>query len=467
MGFFDQHMKHAEHVQPQQQAPTANQQPQINPPIQPQLQQRAVTPFPISNEMISCADQIKGQGKYAKRFKTIAYHEEQFRPYPKDTRYYVGTLGTIYDSVNNVKLFPVRVHRGFNPLIFNYYLSYYLNGTRSTGHRMVAETFLPKPKDPNANIVNHKNGIKSDNRVDNLEWVTHKQNVEHAFRTGLIKPLKGEDSSQAKFSNKEIEEICKMLEDDEMNNSEIALKFGFTSDMCSTTNKKYRNFLALCNDIRNKRSWRSISDNYNIRKRKNLYREESELERICQLICDGRLTNAEIVAKIKEEFNHNISEASVRMLKYCNPKYRPSYWRVVKKYKDQFPIRPSRNFNDEDIHKICKMLEEGANKSEIAQAVGMENDTKFRAILSHLRNGQIYSKITSKYNLKPEYRKRLTKDEAWKILEYRLVNRLSIADIAKLMEVDNSQSFRVAVFQILRGRTFSEVREEFRKKYNL
>ena len=56
-------------------------------------------------------------------------------------------------------------------------------------HRLVAIAFIPNPH--NHPWVNHKNGIKSDNRVDNLEWGTIRYNHLHAYQTGLHVSIKG------------------------------------------------------------------------------------------------------------------------------------------------------------------------------------------------------------------------------------------------------------------------------------
>mgnify|MGYP004457772299 CR=1 FL=1 len=53
-------------------------------------------------------------------------------------------------------------------------------------HRLVAQTFLENLE--NKHTVNHKDGNKQNNAIDNLEWATEKENTQHAYKTGLIKP---------------------------------------------------------------------------------------------------------------------------------------------------------------------------------------------------------------------------------------------------------------------------------------
>lgn len=72
-------------------------------------------------------------------------------------------------------------------------------------HSLLAKHFIPNPE--NKPEVNHKNGNKGDNRLENLEWVTHKENLNHAFDTNLS--AHGERSYKAKLTNEDVLQIMK------------------------------------------------------------------------------------------------------------------------------------------------------------------------------------------------------------------------------------------------------------------
>lgn len=89
------------------------------------------------------------------------------------------------------------------------YIQYTLtqNGIGHThrANRLVAEAFIPNPE--NKPTVNHIDGDKTNNNVDNLEWATKKEQMEHAYRLGLKKPVSGVHHGSSALTEEQVKEI--------------------------------------------------------------------------------------------------------------------------------------------------------------------------------------------------------------------------------------------------------------------
>lgn len=116
--------------------------------------------------------------------------------------YYVSNFGRVYNCVT--KRFIGNKASGK----YGYAKVKLRNGSRIRlvdVHRLVAELFVPNPE--NKVAVNHMNGIKSDNRAENLEWVSYSENCTHAYAVGLRTPNRGETNGNAKLTKQQVEYI--------------------------------------------------------------------------------------------------------------------------------------------------------------------------------------------------------------------------------------------------------------------
>lgn len=102
-------------------------------------------------------------------------------------------------------------------------------------HRLVAQAFIPNPESKPQ--INHINGIKTDNRADNLEWCTQSENMKHAYENGLqIANTEKANEAKRKLNDAQVAEIKRLLESGQSTRS-IAKMFGVGKTLISNINR--------------------------------------------------------------------------------------------------------------------------------------------------------------------------------------------------------------------------------------
>jgi len=115
------------------------------------------------------------------------------------------------------------------------------NPKKQFTHRLIATAFIENPN--NLPCINHKNGIKKDNRIENLEWCSYGYNNSHAIETKLRLMPKGESHFKAKLTESEVIEIYNDVHSGASLN-QTAKKYGVSKGAISM--------------IKQKRSWRYL-----------------------------------------------------------------------------------------------------------------------------------------------------------------------------------------------------------------
>lgn len=206
----------------------------------------------------------------------------------EETKYSISNIGLVRNDKND-KILKTNFSHGYERV------GLMIDGTQRTYfiHRLVAKAFIPNPE--NKPEVNHINGDKSCNYDFNLEWCTRTENQIHAAKNGLTN---ANHNNVRRISEDQVIRICEMLEDNKLNQKEIARRVG-----CS----RHSVF-----NILHKKSYTKISrnyqiDNYTIKQPEDFvvrgtnlpvtkYSEE-EVRNVCKLIDKGQYTLREIEAK--------------------------------------------------------------------------------------------------------------------------------------------------------------------------
>jgi len=124
--------------------------------------------------------------------ETIIYKTILFKQIEDFPNYYVSKCGKVYSKKRNIILKSKNDGRG--------YFKVNIKSTSTSVHRLVALTWISNLE--NKPEVNHINGIRNDNRVENLEWNTRLENQQHSWRelkrVGSLKNKFGKNHPKSK-----------------------------------------------------------------------------------------------------------------------------------------------------------------------------------------------------------------------------------------------------------------------------
>lgn len=215
-------------------------------------------------------------------------------------------------------------------------------------HRLVAIAFIENPD--NLPEVNHKDGNKTNNCVENLEWVTPSENDYHAYLTGIKRAKHGDESHLSKYKRKDVEEACELMESGEYTLPEISIITSISINMLYL--------------IRDRKSWTNVSMLYDVQNCKAVKNEynETQIELVYALLEEDKLSIYDISDKtnVKTSTIYNILTGRDTKFKYLREIY------DVTKYHGN-KILP--NLPEEVVNDIRQYLLDGFTPKQISKII--------------------------------------------------------------------------------------------------
>lgn len=312
--------------------------------------------------------------KYSPYFRNslimvVSFEDEVFKPWPADNRFWVSNYGRVFDHER-------KLMKKTTLLNSNYMQCKLSNDKKYPVHRMVLETFCPR-EDSRKLYVNHKNFIRNDNRLQNLEWCTPQYNSQ--YTVDKKKYMIGENNNKANYTNQQINEICKLLEQN--NDSKfVANKIGIKFDLA---------FSRLCTNLRKGKTWRSISQNYNLNLLPRIKYTENEINKICKLMEQG-LSYKEIEEKLGI-YNPNFAKFYSAIL------HGRIYKNISSKF--NFPINHMNNtYNLKTLETMCILYKGGKSYGEISDILKIPK-SKVSGIIYSIKSGKAHCDLKKKFGI--------------------------------------------------------------------
>ena len=309
--------------------------------------------------------------------------------------YFVSNYGRVYNGHTGYLVTPVFGRHG--------YYRVNINGSLISLHKLVLYSFNPNPNYMYLQ-VNHINGIKTDNRLINLEWCTAKENIQHAIKTGLTK-INGEEHWGANHTNNQSEEVCKLLEQD--------FSLG-AKEICSMLGMEYnnsnKNFIQ---DIK-KGKWKVISSKYNFDKSNydklhlgsdhwNARFTENDVRKVCELLTDNPNLKPYQICKLLGFENNSVNLDFISNVKYkkCWKEISDQYNFDCSEYTDATGENHwNSKITEKEVRQVCELLESNNSltASVICDLLNWPRDKSRVKIINHIKQKDSWRKISSEYD---------------------------------------------------------------------
>lgn len=325
---------------------------------------------------------------FINNFPTDIYPGEYFQfvfehcaPFIIPYRYMISTFGRLFDRERGVYINPT-LNGNYYRYVYTTYLNNETDCIKQKGilaHRCVLMTFNYIPGCELLE-VNHKDGNGFNNNISNLEWMTHKENIEHARINRFF--ASGENSPKTKITNELAEIICKRLEFGESIKS-------ISDDMSIPYH--------IVKDIKAGISYRYIGAKYDLPET-NHHEEKFTDEEVLSIY--SRLQSGESIKCISDDLG--VTYSRIKSIKY-----KDTYTDLL----HDLPSLDKKEYNskmsESEVREICQLLQDGKTPNDISKLLNVPYMS-----VDAIHKGVTFKYISKDYTFQDRYiNQRLTDND--------------------------------------------------------